>query len=164
MVAKRTALTAIQWKNKMTSPMTLPGKPGCYCPIKSWTSKEIIIVDWQIYHIDQHTSLILCEHTNDGIACHYMTDREADMTILISFMNCPLKEKLSTNSYVTENAWLDLTSSWSIKDLERSYKTFRESCCGSMYKLIVWVIMDTDPEDPRTKTNNFKVPMYVSQD
>ncbi len=42
-------------------------------------------------------------------------------------MNRPsLKKKLASNSYVPENAWLDLTSSWLIKDLERSYKTFPE--------------------------------------
>ncbi len=114
---------------------------------------------WQIYDIDQHTSQILCEHSKDGISCHYMTDHEADMKAHINRLHeSSLKEKLANNSYVTENA------SWSIKDLERSYKTFPESCCGTSYKLIVWVIMDTDAEDPRTKANNFSVPVYASQD
>ncbi len=157
--AKRTALMAVPWKNKMAYPMTLPGMPGYYCQIKSWTSKEMFIMHWQIYDIDQHTSQILCEHSKDGISCHYMTDHEADMKAHINRLHeSSLKEKLANNSYVTENA------SWSIKDLERSYKTFPESCCGTSYKLIVWVIMDTDAEDPRTKANNFSVPVYASQD
>ncbi len=58
-----------------------------------------------------------------------------------------IQEKQATNRYVAENAWLDLTSSWSIKDLERSFKTFLESRCGLTYELIVWVIMNTDAED-----------------
>ncbi len=54
----------------------------------------------------------------DGISCHYMTDREADMKTHINKLHeLSLKEKLATNSYVAENAWLDLTSSWSIKDV-----------------------------------------------
>ncbi len=63
-----------------------------------------------------------------------------------------------------EKAWLDLTSSWSIKDLERSYKTFLEICCGSTYDLFVWVIMNATEDDPRTKANAFRVPLYESQD
>ncbi len=60
--------------------------------------------------------------------CHNMTDREADMKSHINKLHESFfKEKLASNSYVPENAWLDLTSSWSIKDLERSYKTFPES-------------------------------------
>ncbi len=94
-----------------------------------------------------------------------MTDHEADMKTHINNLHeSSLKEKLASHSYVTENAWLDLTSSWSIKDLERSYKTFPESHCGSSYKFYVWVIMDTDAEDPRTNVNIFRVPMHASQD
>ncbi len=33
----------------------------------------------QIYHIDQHISHIVCEQKKEGVKCHYMTDREADM-------------------------------------------------------------------------------------
>ncbi len=40
---KQTATTVIAWKHKMACPMTLPGNPGCYCTIKSWTSKEMFI-------------------------------------------------------------------------------------------------------------------------
>ncbi len=40
MWSKRTATMAIPWKHKMACPMTLPGNQGCYCPIKSWTSKK----------------------------------------------------------------------------------------------------------------------------
>ncbi len=163
--SKRTATTAVPWKNKMACPMTLPGNPGCYCPIKNWTSKVMFIAHWQIYHIDQHTSCIICEHSKDGISCHYMTDREADMKSHINKLHeSSLKEKLASNSYVPENSWLDLASSWSIKDLERSYKTFPESRCGNSYYLFLCVIMDTDAEDPRTKANVFRVPVYASQD
>ncbi len=34
---------------------------------------------WQIYHVDQHISRIVCEYERDNVKCHYMTDREADM-------------------------------------------------------------------------------------
>ncbi len=74
-----------------------------------------------------------------------------------------IQEKIASNNYVKENAWLDLTSSWSIKDLERSYKTFREVRCGTTYDLLVWVIMYTMAEDPRTKANAFRVPPYDSK-
>ncbi len=65
---KRTALTSVPWKSKMACTMTLPGKLGCYCLIKIWSSKEMFIEHWQIYHIDQHNSCILCEHRKDGIS------------------------------------------------------------------------------------------------
>ncbi len=58
-------------------------------------------------------------------------------------------KKQASNSSVS-NAWLDLTSSWSIKDLEGNFKTFPESRAGSHPTLIVWVIMDTKAENPRT--------------
>ncbi len=77
--AKRIALTAVPSKTKMECPMSLNGKPGCFCPITSWKSKKMFIAHWQIYHIDQHTSCIVCEHSKDGISSHYMTDHEADM-------------------------------------------------------------------------------------
>ncbi len=52
-----------------------------------------------------------------------------------------IKEKLTTNWYVKEHAWLDLTSSWSIKDIEKKFKTFPESHTGATMRLLVWVIM-----------------------
>ncbi len=125
----------------------------------------MFIAHCQIYHIDQHTSRILCEHEKDGIPCHYMTDRESDLKAHIHKLHeTAIKEKQATNSYVAENAWLDLTSSWSIKDLERSFKTFLDSHCGLTYKLIVWVIMNTDSEDPRTTANIFRVSVFGSQE
>ncbi len=137
--------------------------PGCYCPIIEWTSKEMFIANWQIYHIDQYTSRILCEHTKNGISCHYVTDREADIKAHIHKLHeTAVKEKQASNSYVKENAWLDLTSSWSIKDLEQNFKTFPEIRCGTSYELIIWVIMNTEAEDPRTKTNTFRVTVYDS--
>ncbi len=48
-----------------------------------------------------------------------------------------VNEKIASNNYVKENAWLGLTSSWSIKDLERSYKTFPEVCRDTTYDLLV---------------------------
>ncbi len=112
-----------------------------------------------LLYIDQHTSRILCEHSNDGISWHYMTDREADMKTHINKLHeSSLKEKLASNRYVPENAC------WSAKDSERSYKTFPQRCCGISYKLFIWVIMDTDTEDLRTKANSFSLPVYTSQD
>ncbi len=139
--SKRTALMAVPWKAKMICPMTNVGMPGCRCPITVWNRKEMFIAHRQIYHIDQHASCILCEHrNNDNVPCHYMTDREADMkNHMYKLHEAAVQEKIAGNNYVKENAWLDLTSSWSIKYLERSYKTFR----GTMYDLLVWVIMDT---------------------
>ncbi len=56
-----------------------------------------------------------------------MADREADMkNHTYKLHEAAVNEKIASNNYVKENAWLDLTSSWSIKDLERSYKTFPE--------------------------------------
>ncbi len=73
--SKRTALMAVAWKAKMICPMTNIGMPGCHYPIAVWNCKEIFIAHWQIYHIDQHASRILCEHRNkDDVPCHYMTD------------------------------------------------------------------------------------------
>ncbi len=69
--AKWTAQTAVLWKTNMICPMSLPGMPGCWYPILNWTSKEMFIAYWQIYHIDQHTSRILCEHKKDGVSCHF---------------------------------------------------------------------------------------------
>ncbi len=113
MWAKWTALTPVLGKNKMACPMSMPGKPGCCSPITSWTSKEMFIAHWQIYHIDQHTSRILCEHSKEGISCHYMTDCEGDIKAHMHRLHdTAIKEKLASNSYVSENAWLDITSSW----------------------------------------------------
>ncbi len=100
----------------MECPMSKPGLPGCYCPILTWTDKKMSIAHWQAYHINQHTSRILCEHSKDAITCHYMTDPEGDMKSHIHNLHRDaVMKKQSSNSYVTENAWLDLTSSWLVK-------------------------------------------------
>ncbi len=136
MWVKRTAQTEVPWKTNMACPMSQPGMPGCWCPILDRTSKEMFIAHWQIYHIDQHTSRILYEHKKDGISCHYMIDHEADMKAHMNKLHEPaITEKLVSNRYVKEKAWLNLTSSWSIKDLERNYKTFPETRSGSSYEL-----------------------------
>ncbi len=75
-----------------------------------------------------------------------------------------IQDKIVSDNYVKENAWLDLTSSWSIKDLERNYKTFPEVRRGSTYYLLVWIIMNMMAEDPRTKANAFRVPPYDSKE
>ncbi len=145
--------------------MSRAGYPGCYCPITSWTDKNMFIAHWQAYHIDQHTSHIVCEHEKDGILCHYMTDRESDMKSHIHNLHQDaVAKKQARDSYVSENAWLDLTSSWWIKDLEMNFKTFPESRVGSIHTLSVWVIMDTKAEHPRTKNNGFRVPVYDSEE
>ncbi len=119
----------------------------------------MFIAHWQAYHIDQHTSRILCEHEKDGNLCHYMTDRESDMKFHFHNLHKDaIAKKQASNSYVSENAWLDLTSSWSIKDLERNFKTFLENRAGSHPTLIMWVIIDTKAEDLRTKNNVFQSP------
>ncbi len=54
-----------------------------------------------------------------------MTDRESDMKSDIHILHKDaVAKKQASNSSVSENAWLDLTSTWSIKDLERYFKTF----------------------------------------
>ncbi len=54
----------------------------------------------------------------DGMPCQYMTDHEADMKQHIHKLHdLALKEKIATNWFMKENAWLDLNSSWSIKDI-----------------------------------------------
>ncbi len=163
--SKQTAETAVLWKKQMEFPMSRPGYPGCYCLITSWTVKKMLIVHWQAYHIDQHTSCIVCELEKDGNLCHYLTDRESDMKYHIyNLHKDAVVKKQASNSYVSEIAWLDLTSSWSIKDLERNFKTFPESRTGSQPTLIMWVIMDRKAEDPRTKNNSFRVPVYDSEE
>ncbi len=92
--AKWTAETAVPWKTNMAPPMLLPGLLGCWCPILNWTSKEMFIAHWQIYHIDQHTSHILCEHKKDGVSCHYMTDRQVNMK---AHMHIPHEPAISEN-------------------------------------------------------------------
>ncbi len=99
-MAQTDAQTAVLWKLKMASPKSLPGMPSCWCAILIWTSKEMFIAHWQIYHIDQHTSCILCEHKKDGVFCHYMTDREADMKAHMHKLHEPaISEKLASNCY-----------------------------------------------------------------
>ncbi len=60
--AKQTAQMAVPWKPKMACSMSLAGMLDCWCPITVWNRKEMFIAHWQIYRIDQHTSLIMCEH------------------------------------------------------------------------------------------------------
>ncbi len=56
---------------------------------------------WQIYHIDQHTSRIVCEHRKDGNRCHYMTDRKADMKTHVHKQQLKAVQDLqSSNIYV----------------------------------------------------------------
>ncbi len=163
--SKWTVRTAVLWKKQMECSMSRPGFPGCYCPITNWTDRKMFIAHWQAYHIDQHTSHILCEHEKDGNLCHYMTDRESDMKSHIhNLYKDAVVKKQASNSCVSENAWLDLTSSWSIKDLERNFKTFPESRAGLHPTLIVWVIMNTKAEDLRMKNNVFRVPVYDSEE
>ncbi len=129
-LSKRTASTTVPWKKNMECPMSQSGYPGCYCPITTWSDKKMFITHWQSYHIDQHTSLI------NGVSCHYMTDREGYMkTHIHNLHKEAVTKKQASDSYVSENALLDLTSSWSMKDLERNFKTFPES--GSSNELIV---------------------------
>ncbi len=144
--------------------MSKPGYTGCYCLITSSTDKKMFIAHWQAYHIDQHTNQIICEHEKDGNLCHYMTDQESDMkSHTHNLHRDAVTKKQASNSYVSENAWFDLTSSWLIKDLERNFKTFPESHGGSHHTLIVRVIMDTKAEDLRTKNNIFRIPVYDSE-
>ncbi len=63
--AKHTIQMALPWTPRMECPMSSPGMPGCYCPITIWIDKEMFVVDWQIYHIDQHSSRIVCEHSKE---------------------------------------------------------------------------------------------------
>ncbi len=118
--------TAVPWKKQMTFPMSNTGMPDCYCPITVWKKREMFIAHWQIYHIDQQVSHILCEHLNkDGVPYHYMTDLEADMkNHMHKLHDVAIQEKILSNKYVNDKAWLDLMSSWSIKDIERNCKTF----------------------------------------
>ncbi len=55
-----------------------PDMLRCNCPIKEWSNK-MFVVHWQIYHIYQHVSRIVCKQQKDGVKCHYMTGREADI-------------------------------------------------------------------------------------
>ncbi len=141
------------------------GMPACYCQITYWSNKVMFIALWMIDHVDQHTCHIVCKHLKNGMPCHYMTGREADIKQTIHKLhNAALKELLATNWYMKENAWLDLTSSWSIKHIEKRYKTFPENHTGATMRLLVWVIMDHKAEDPRGKSNTFRVPPYVALD
>ncbi len=125
--AKGSAHTAVLLKLIMGCPMSLPCMPGCLCPILVWTSKEIFIAHWQIYHVDQHTSQILCVHKKDGLSCHYMTNRETDIKAHMHNLHKPaISEKLVNITMLRK-----MTSSWSIKDLKRNYKTLPETYSGS---------------------------------
>lgn len=53
--------------------------------------------------------------------------------------------------FADDNAWLYMPFSLSIKDNERRKKTFPEACyTGTTSKLLVWIIMDLQAEDPRS--------------
>ncbi len=92
-----------------------------------------------------------------------MTDREADMKLHVSKVHEPMpKAMVASNLYMKETTWLNLTSSWSIKDIEKRHKTFPETHVGGITKLLVWVIMDLHAEDPRSKNNVSRVPVYLS--
>ncbi len=103
--------------------------------VKTWLPRMLLshhkldlqkkfIAHWQAYHIDQHTSQIVCEHEDCNL-CQYMTDRESDMKSHIHNLHRDVvAKKQANNSYLSENAWLDLTSSWSIKDLEINFLDF----------------------------------------
>ncbi len=157
--SKQTAWTAVPWKQHMECCMSKPGYPGCYCLITNWTDKKMFIAHWQAYHIDQNTSRIVCEHEKDINLCQYMTNQESDMKSHIHNLHQDaVAKKQASNSYVSENAWLDLTSFWSIK--ERNFKTFPESRAGSHPTLIVWVIMDMKAEDLRMSKTIFRAPVY----
>ncbi len=94
-----------------------------------------------------------------------MTDHEADMKQHIHKVHEPaLKVKIDTNWYVKENAWLNLTSSWSIKDIERRFNSLPERHICSSFELLIWMIMDHSAEDHRSKNNAFRVPPYVFSD
>ncbi len=50
-----------------------------------------------------------------------------------------------------------------IKDIEKRYKKFPEVCYqGSAANRLAWVVMDVLAEDPRGKSNNFRVTPYNS--
>ncbi len=97
--SRRTALMAVLWEKNMECPMSRPGLQGCFCPITQWTNLEMFIAHWQIYHIDQHTSHILCEHMKDGTPCYYMTDHKANMKAHIHKLHKQaVKAKQATNT------------------------------------------------------------------
>ncbi len=57
-------------KVNMTCPLAGPDMPGCNCHIKYWTSKKMVVTHWQILHVDQHFSRIVCEQFKDRLKCH----------------------------------------------------------------------------------------------
>ncbi len=110
--AKQTAQTTVPWKSRMCCSMGGPYMPGCHCPIVKWSKKQMLRAHWLIYHVDQLISRIICEHEKDGVPCHYMTDREANMTQHVSKVHEPMLKAMEvSNFYVKENNWLNLTSS-----------------------------------------------------
>ncbi len=70
---KWTTQSIVLWKQKMPCTMDGPSMPGYDCPIKVWSNKKMFMAHWQIYHIDQHISCIVCEQMQDNVLCHYMT-------------------------------------------------------------------------------------------
>ncbi len=90
--------------------------------------------------------------------CHYMTDREEDMKNHVCNVHTEkVMSIIDSKLYIVENAWLDLTS-WTMKDIERKYKTYHEAD----HKPLVWVIMDLLAENPRGTNNAFRAPVYYS--
>ncbi len=137
--SKQTAQTAVPWRAGMPCSMDGLQMPGCYCPIVVWSNKDMFVAHWLIYHVVQHVSRIVCDHEKVGVPCQYMTDREADMRQHVSKVHeSTLKAMVTSNLYVKENTWLNLTSSWTIKDIEKRFKTFPENHIGGLTKLLVW--------------------------
>ncbi len=76
-----------------------------------------------------------------------------------------LKKLIGSKLYMQENAWLDMTSFWSIKDIERRAKTFpvmahKDKAVPA--QLLEWIIMDVKRDDPHVKSNKVRVPIYDS--
>ncbi len=155
--SKLTAQTVVPWKVRMSCPMNGRQMPVCYCPIEVCSERE------DVCGTLDDLSCIVCNHKKDRVPCQYMTDREADMKQHISKVHEPmLKAIVASNLYMKENTWLDLTSSWSIKDIEKRFKTFPETHIGLITIPIVCVIMDLHAEDPKSKNNASRVPVYSS--
>ncbi len=80
------------------------------------------------------------------------------MKQICNIMSEKVMSFIDSTLYIEEDALLDLTYSWFIKDIEMKYKTYPET----IPKLLVCDIMDLQAEDPRGKNNPSKVPAYSS--
>ncbi len=122
----------------------------------------MFVAHWLIYHIDQHISHLVCDFEKDDVRCQYLTDLEADMKQHVSKVhNAKFNALIATNRYVEENAWLEWTSSWSIKYIHKDYKLTQTGSTALPY---IWVIMDHHAKYPRSKTNTFQVTRYSSEE